>query len=85
MPRGLSGWTYRDVKDFLKDYKFSFSDYLFGSHEAWISENRNAVVEVNRLDGGHTYPERTLETMIRQSGLNKNEWREWANRGKRKK
>lgn len=63
MPKGLSNWSYRDVIDFLKSRNFTFYKPKGGSHEAWISDS---------------YPELTLKTMIRQSGIDQKEWRNWA-------
>lgn len=80
MPKGLSNWKYKDVTKFLKDHGFSFYKQKEGSHEAWIDQN-GQVVEVNYTKG--SYPERTLETMIRQSGIPKKDWRKWAERGGR--
>ncbi len=76
MPRGLHNWAYKDVCTFLKEYGFEFNTYLFGSHESWLNKETSAVVEVNRTKS--SYPTLTLETMIRQSKLGKDIWREWA-------
>ena len=78
MPRGLNNWTYKDVCAFLKEHGFSFSTYLGGSHESWLNTETVAVVEVNRTKS--SYPPRTLETMIRQSKLGKDVWRDWASK-----
>lgn len=78
MPKGLHNWTYREVTDFLKEKGFTLYNERKGSHEAWISKDEKAVVEVNFIQGNESYPIRTLETMIRQSGLDKKEWRKWA-------
>jgi predicted RNA binding protein YcfA (HicA-like mRNA interferase family) len=43
-----------------------------GSHEFWINNEKNKVINVNRTNG--TYPIKTLETMIAQSGIPKKEW-----------
>lgn len=78
MPRGISNWTYKDVVAFLKDHGFSFYKTLLGSHEQWLSENGKYIVDVNFIQGNESYPERTLESMIRDSGLAKKAWRDWA-------
>lgn len=80
MPNGLKNWVYKDVIKFLKANGFLFSKELEGSHEAWIKMNVNppAIVDIDFKKGSHSYPQRTLETMIGQSGLDKKVWREWA-------
>jgi len=76
MPNGLRNWTYKDVISFLKRKGFKFLQEREGSHEAWISQDKKFVVEVNFIQGKKSYPPRTLETMIRQSGISKKEWRD---------
>ena len=81
MSRGLNGWSYSNVIDFLREKGFSFSEELEGSHEAWIRVDESGeefVVEVNVLQGGKTYSPRTIFTMIGQSGIDRREWRKWA-------
>lgn len=80
MPSGLKNWTCRDVKAFLKERGFYFYEQRKGSHEAWISQDNKYMVEINIITGSESYPPRTLETMIRQSGISKNEWRNWGSR-----
>lgn len=77
MPRGLNNWTYRDVVAFLKEKGFNFYTEREGSHEAWINHSTECVVEIN-FHARKSFPPRTLETMIRQSGVSKREWREWT-------
>lgn len=77
MPRGLSNWSYKDVTKFLKEKEFVFCEQKEGSHEAWISKDNKFVVIIN-FHVGKSYPPRTLETMIRQSGISKKEWRNWT-------
>lgn len=80
MVNRLNNWTYRDVTDFLKEHDFSFFEPLRGSHESWIKLTENGepdrIVEVNFTHG--SYPVRTLKTMIRQSGIDQDEWIKWA-------
>lgn len=78
MARGISNWTYKEVIEFLKENGFSYLESRKGSHEAWLCVKTNAIVEVNFHGNNHTYPERTLETMIRQSQIDKKTWRKWA-------
>ena len=78
MANGLSNWSYKDVTEFLKENGFEFLEYRKGSHEAWINRATNAVVEIN-VHGAKSFVIRTLETMIRQSKIDKKVWREWTN------
>lgn len=78
MPRGISNWSYKDVTSFLSEHSFVFFEQKEGSHEAWICEATEAIVEINFHGKNKAFPERTLETMIRQSKINKKEWRKWA-------
>lgn len=78
MPRGLRNWNYKDVIKFLKENGFTFYEERDGSHEAWVksvAEKEAYVVEVNFIKGAKAYPPKTLETMIRQSGIEKKKWR----------
>ncbi len=79
MAKGLSNWSYKDVALFLKEYKFEFLEYRKGSHEAWVNRNTKAVVEIN-VHGQKSFTIRTLETMIRQSKIEKKIWRDWTSR-----
>ena len=77
MAKGLSNWSYKDVTEFLKENGFEFLEYRKGSHEAWINRTTNAVVEIN-VHGTRSFVIRTLETMIRQSKIDKKVWRQWT-------
>ncbi|MFA6974890.1 MAG: type II toxin-antitoxin system HicA family toxin [Candidatus Paceibacterota bacterium] len=77
MAKGLNNWCYKDICDFLKEHGFEFLEYRKGSHEAWINRTTNAVVEIN-VHGSKSFAIRTLETMIRQSKIDKKEWRDWT-------
>ena len=79
MPNGLFNWTYRDVVEFLKENDFVFSNERGGSHEAWKNIQTGAMVDIN-FHGQKSFPPRTLETIIRQSKINKKIWRKWASR-----
>jgi len=80
MPKGLNNWGYKDVIRFLREKNFTFYKPLPGSHEQWISSDRRFIVDIDFKKGGHSYPPRTLESMIRDSGIPKKEWRDWAGR-----
>jgi len=77
MPRGIKNWKYKNVIKFLNENGFIFSHQLGGSHEKWINEETSCIVEINK-HGNKEFLPRTLETMIRQSGIGKKEWRKWA-------
>jgi predicted RNA binding protein YcfA (HicA-like mRNA interferase family) len=78
MPNGLSNWSEKDVNNFLKEKGFIFYEERKGSHYALINYRTEAIVEINLNKG--SYPIRTLETMIRQSKIQKKEWRKWASK-----
>lgn len=76
MPNGLSNWFEKDVVSFLKERGFQFYEMRKGSHYAYINKITGKIVEINIPKDA--YIPRTLETMIRQSGISKKEWRDWA-------
>ncbi len=86
MPKGLRNWAYKDVCQLLTFYGFQHSEVASkskrGSHEAWVHVDQNKIVEVSR---NSAYPPRTTESMVRQSGLGKSVWRDWAQKKKDKK
>jgi predicted RNA binding protein YcfA (HicA-like mRNA interferase family) len=73
MPRGLKNWKYKDVINFLKKNGFEPDHQITGSHEFWVNKSKENIVNINKSK--KPYPQRTLETMIRQSGIDKKEWR----------
>ncbi len=78
MARRLRNWTFKDVVGFLKDHDFYLSEYGVGSHYThYISQDKKYTVEVNRISKSKSYPIRTLETMILNSGIPKKEWIRW--------
>ena len=79
MPNGLFNWCYKDVAAFLKDKGFKFQEYRQGSHETWVNKTTEAIVDID-FHRQKSFPPRTLETMIRQSKINKKEWRKWVSR-----
>ena len=78
MPNGIFNWCYDDVTAFLKEKGFIFLEERAGSHEAWLNKDTEAIVEINFHGNKHSFVPRTLETMIRQSKIDKKEWRKWA-------
>ncbi len=88
MPRRFRNWSYKDVINFLKSHGFSFFKSKDGSHDdwkVWISSGDDKIVEINFNTNAKSYPELTLRTMIRQSGIEKKEWLEWALSGRKSK
>jgi predicted RNA binding protein YcfA (HicA-like mRNA interferase family) len=63
----------------LKENNFVFSNEREGSHEAWKNTKTQAMVDIN-FHGQKSFRPRTLETMIRQSKIDKKVWRDWASR-----
>lgn len=91
MPRGISNWTYKDVKEFLEYHDFTFNKTIIGSHEQWLSKDAKSIVDVNFIQGNESYPPKTLESMIRDTlppgwsmsdeQEQRKHWRRWAQSG----
>lgn len=77
MPKGIFNWTYDDIIDFLKENSFEFFENRKGSHEAWINLNTKAVVDL-QFHGRKSFRPKTLESIIRQSKIDKKKWKEWG-------
>ncbi|GEM_PF-399352 len=71
MPKGVFNWCYDDVIYFLKENDFKFFENRKGSHEAWINIKTQAVVDI-QFHGRKAFRPKTLESMIRQSKIEKN-------------
>lgn len=67
----LDGWKFDEVIEFLKLHDFVFDHDVPGSHEFWVNGS-GCLVNINFTKG--EYPSRTLETMIRQSEIDKKHW-----------
>lgn len=78
MPRNLNNWSERDVCGFLKENGFSFYEMRKGSHYAYINKSTGSIVELNIPKDA--YVPKTLKTMIRQSGIAEQAWKDWANK-----
>ena len=76
MARGIMNWSYDDLKEFIGLHGFFFSKELDGSHEAWIDTDGSHTVEVNVSK--KPFLPRTLETMISNSGIDKEHWKKWT-------
>ena len=80
MPNGLNNWSEDNVVQFLKDHGFSFYEQRKGSHYAYKNSETLKVVEINIPKD--SFVPLTLETMIRQSGLDKKHWKKWGRKEK---
>ena len=80
MPRRLRNWSYKNVTNFLRENGFSFYKGLKGSHQAWIKRGANGekdiILEINFTH--RPYPQGTLNTFLRKSGIDKSEWFKWG-------
>jgi hypothetical protein len=79
MGKILCNWTYRDVTDFLGKNGFEFYEDV-GEAEILIKLQRNGepdrFVEVKFKKG--FFSSKAIQKMIRQSGIDENEWNKWA-------
>ena len=79
MKKILRKWTYRAVTNFLDEKGFDFYEDL-GHSQSWVKLQRNGqpdrFVEIKFTQG--FYSSRALNKMIRQSGIDRKEWIEWA-------
>ena len=68
------------MTDFLRENGFRFFKELGGSHQAWIKrgigDEPPQIVEVNFTHS--SYPLRTLKSIIRESGIDEDEWIKWG-------
>jgi predicted RNA binding protein YcfA (HicA-like mRNA interferase family) len=74
MTRGLFNWTAEDVARFLKERNFSHL-YTKGSHFFYVGKFAGAPRQVCiPFHGSRIIKPRTLNGIIRQSGIPKGEW-----------
>ena len=80
MSRRLHNWTYPNVTDFLKENGFIFLKPLKGSHQAWIKRGENGDPDrrVEVCLPRDSYLPKTIKAMIRQSGIDKEDWIKWS-------
>jgi len=80
MTRKFNNWSYQHVTDFLKENGFSFFDELKSSRQAWIKLQEGGepdrIVELSFRHGD--YSEKTMKSIIRQSGIVEKDWTEWS-------
>jgi len=81
MEKNLNNWTYEDVINFLKDNGFAYFDEVPGVGKAWMNFHKNGepdrIVEVKQTDTFYT--PRAIKKMVRQSGIDEEEWLKWHN------
>jgi hypothetical protein len=79
MKKILNNWTYQIITGFLEENGFDYYEGLEYS-QVWVKgrnkDEPDRFVEVKFTQG--FYSSKTLNRMIRQSGINENEWAKWA-------
>ena len=74
MTRGIFNWTFDDVVRFLKDRDFSLND-VTGSHYFYVGKSGSEIRQVSvPFHGRKSIKPRTMEGIIRQSGILRREW-----------
>jgi predicted RNA binding protein YcfA (HicA-like mRNA interferase family) len=74
MPRGVNNWTAEDVMRFLKERDF-VHNHTRGSHMFYVGRIASALRQVCiPFHAGRAINPRTLQSIIRQSGISKTEW-----------
>jgi hypothetical protein len=80
MTRRLHNWTYLNVTDFLMANGFTFFREEGGSHQSWIKRGENGLPNI--IVGVHftrtSYLVKTVKRIIKQSGIDEEEWIKWA-------
>lgn len=74
MPNGVFNWTFRDVAGFLRSHHFSLS-HVEGSHYYYqvFTGGAPRIVHVP-FHGSKALKPRTLNSIIRESGIPRQEW-----------
>jgi len=77
MPRGVFNWTFHDIVEFLREHNFNLN-HTEGSHHFYTGvydgKFRQASVPFH---GSKAINPRTLNSIIRQSGIARKEWLSW--------
>lgn len=73
MSRGPFNWTHREVVAFLKEHGFSLN-YIEGSHYYYVGSHNGFRQVCVPFHGAKVFKPRTLNGMIRQSGIPRDEW-----------
>jgi predicted RNA binding protein YcfA (HicA-like mRNA interferase family) len=79
MVRRLRNWNYQQVTGFLWERGFRYLWNIKGSHQAWVKRVDNKPEKVVVVNFTHrSYPVKTLKGIIRQSGIDQDEWIQWG-------
>lgn len=78
MTRGLHNWTFADVSKFLKAHGFIQHGKVRGSHFHYkkITQEKSFLVVV-AFHGSKSIPRGTMNSIVRQSGIEKSVWEHW--------
>jgi len=68
----LAGFRYRDVVKRLKRLGFIFDRHAIGSHEIWYNESTGRYTTLPNHPGD--IPEGTLRAILKQAGIEPNEF-----------
>ncbi|PJA48624.1 MAG: addiction module toxin, HicA family [candidate division SR1 bacterium CG_4_9_14_3_um_filter_40_9] len=71
----LAGFTYREVTQKLNNFGFSFLRQGKGDHEMWYNQEKNLYTTVVNK-GGKNLKEGTLRAILRQCGIDVNDFLE---------
>jgi predicted RNA binding protein YcfA (HicA-like mRNA interferase family) len=76
MPNGMFNWTFDDVVRFLKDNGFTHN-HTEGSHFYYVGNHAGQIWQVSvPFHGSRALKPRTMNSIIKQSGLAKKTWLE---------
>jgi predicted RNA binding protein YcfA (HicA-like mRNA interferase family) len=74
MPRGILNWTFKDVVSVLREHRFNLN-HIKGSHYYYVGYVAKSLRQVTvPFHGSGTIKPRTLRSIIRQSGIPRDEW-----------
>jgi len=81
----LNEWGYNSIVIPYERTKDSFFGKIAGARDflnsfkssSEVLAEKECIVEVNFLTGGKSYPPLTMKTMIINSGISEQEWRNW--------
>ncbi|HTR18927.1 MAG TPA: type II toxin-antitoxin system HicA family toxin [Candidatus Paceibacterota bacterium] len=74
MTKGVFNWNYYDVVAVLKQHKF-YLNHTRGSHHYYVGSVGGKLHQVQvPFHGSKTFKPRTLNAMVRQSGLTRSDW-----------
>ena len=74
MPKALNNWTFKQVTSFLKEHNFVIHRTK-GSHFHYkkLGKDKNYLVSVP-FHGNKSIPNGTMNSIVRQSGIEKEKW-----------